>query len=137
MVNFPRLPFLYATYHLHSAQFGLPFLKYMDSDQISIKIKLLYSKISSNISPSKCKLKNPNWSLFSQLTESYMNTNKPLKLKLKIKNYIIHITESIINAANLPTGLINSSIKYNEVPWRNFEIKLSIKNKNRALKLFV
>lgn len=45
-----------------------------DSDHIPIRIELLYSKATSPTSSNKWKLKNPNWNLFSQLVEAYVNT---------------------------------------------------------------
>ncbi|KAF0710583.1 Uncharacterized protein FWK35_00031756 [Aphis craccivora] len=49
---------------------------------------------------------------------------------------VTHLTETIINAANLSIGKTKSSTAIPNVPWWNSEIKETIKNKNKALKTF-
>jgi exonuclease III len=102
------------------------------SDHIPIKIDLLSSKASLNKLPSRWKLKNTDWNLFSQMVEIYLNSNPPPPDD-PISNDVSHITNSIITAANLLIGKTKNS----KVPWWNPEIKLSIKNKNKALKVFI
>jgi len=106
-----------------------------DSDHIPIKIELLSSKTILPSSPTKWKLKNPNWTLFSQLVDVYVNTNPPTPND-PIENDVIHITSSIINAANIAIGKTNGTPNNRKVPWWNPEIKQSIKDKNTALKRF-
>ncbi|KAL4107464.1 hypothetical protein QTP88_017806 [Uroleucon formosanum] len=106
-----------------------------DSDHILIKIELLLSKTSPSASPAKWKLKNPNWTLFSQLVDIYVNTNPPTP-NGPIENDVTHITSSIINAENIAIGKTNGILNNRKVPWRNPEIRQSIKDKNTALKRF-
>jgi len=106
-----------------------------DSDHIPIKIELLSSKATSPSSPNKWKIKNPNWNLFSQLVEAYVNTNPPPP-NSPTENDVAHITNSITNAANISIGKTNGTLNKPKVPWWNPQIKLSIKEKNIALKRF-
>ena len=106
-----------------------------DSDHIPIKIELHSSKTTLSSSPAKWKLKNPNWTLFSQLVDVYVNTNPPTPND-PIENDVIHITSSIINAANIAIGKTNGTLNNRKVSWWNPEIKKSIMHKNTALKRF-
>lgn len=88
-----------------------------NSDHIPIKIKLLSNKTTPNTTPSlRWKLKNPNWNLFAQLTESYINTNPRPPLKNPIKNGVIHITESITIAANISIAQTKVTLNNPRVP---------------------
>ena len=106
-----------------------------DSDHILIKIELHSSKTTLSSSPAKWKLKNPNWTLFSQLVDVYVNTNPPTPND-PIENDVIHITSSVINAANIAIGKTNGTLNNRKVSWWNPEIKKSIMHKNTALKRF-
>jgi len=107
-----------------------------DNDHIPIKIDLFSSKAQLNKSPPRWKLKNTDWNLFSQMVEKYLNSNPP-PLDDPISNDVSLITNSIITAANLSIGKTNANPKTSKAPWCNPEIKLSIKNKNKALKVFI
>jgi len=53
-----------------------------------------------------------------------------------IEKDITYISESIINAAKISIGKTKVVTKNPKVSWWNPEIKISIQNKNRTLKLF-
>lgn len=76
---------------------------------------------------------NPNWNLFTQLIETNLSTN-PLPMDCPIYTDVTHITETIINAANLSIGKTKTSTAKPNVPQWNSLIKETIKNK--ALKTF-
>jgi len=78
-------------------------------------------------------MKYLNWCLFSQLSETNLST-KPPPMEFPIDTDITHISETIINAANLSIGKTKISAAKPYVPWWNSEIKEAIKNKNEALK---
>jgi len=66
-------------------------------------------------------------------TNLYMNpppTDGPIDI------YVTHISETIINAANLWIDKTKISTAKPKVMWWNSEIKEAIKNKNKALKTF-
>lgn len=71
-----------------------------DSDHIPIKMELLTHKTSPCKTLPKWKIKNPNWCLFSQSIETNLATNLP-PTDCPINDDITHISETIINAANL------------------------------------
>jgi len=98
-------------------------------------MELLTHKTSPCKNPPKWKVKNPNWSLFTQLIETNLSTNLPPR-DCPIDSDVTHITETIINAANLSIGKTKSSTAKPNVPWWNPEMKEIIKNKNKALKTF-
>lgn len=108
--------------------------KIYDSDHIPILMEILTSHNPDKTIPAKWKLKNPDWAFFNQLVEHNLeNYSGP---KLTIEDKITYITESITKAANIAIGKTNQKIKYTRVPWRNTDIKDSIKKKNIALKIF-
>jgi len=97
-------------------------------------MELLTSHNPTKTIPAKCKLKNPDWTFFSQLVEHNLeNYSGPL---ITIEEKITYVTEWIIKAANTAIGKTNLKTKYTRVPWWNTDIKDSIKKKNRALKTF-
>lgn len=98
-------------------------------------IELLLSKATLSTSAAKWKLKNPNWNLFSQLVEVYLNTN-PYTPNGLIKKVVIHITNSIIRAAKKAIGKTNGTSNNRKIPWWDLKINQFIMYKNSTLKRF-
>lgn len=96
-----------------------------DSDHILILMEYLTTSNPINTIPSKWKLKNPNWTFFSQIVE--LNLSKYSGPTSTIEEKITYITESISNTANIAIGKTNHKIKHTRVPWWNSDIKDSIK----------
>ena len=106
-----------------------------DSDHLPILMTLLSTKTLPPPSSYRWKLKNPDWSFFNTLVDSFMQEN-PQSDNSTIEDDIFFISESIIRAAEIAIGKTSNSIKRNPVPWWNDQIRESIKQKNKALKTF-
>ena len=106
------------------------------SDHIPIKISLTLPLDNMHLFyPLHWKIKNANWTLFSSLMDQ--NTTKlPPPSKENINTIVEDFTSLITNNARISIGRSQHKSLRPRVPWWNEDIKKSIKEKNKALKIF-
>ncbi|XP_025413600.1 uncharacterized protein LOC112685808 [Sipha flava] len=104
------------------------------SDHFPIIIKYL-SRTNDSTKGERWNLKNPNWSLYSELLEEEINNIKDVET-VDINTLVNTFTNSIIQTANLTIGKSTTNNRKLKVPWWNQKIKSAIEDKYKALKQF-
>ncbi|KAF0746227.1 putative RNA-directed DNA polymerase [Aphis craccivora] len=106
------------------------------SDHFPITIQILSrSDNSKNKTFERWNLKEPHWSLYTELLESEKDNIKNIDT-LSIDCIVKSFTDAITKTAELSIGKNKCKTKKPKVPWWNDEIKNAIKSKNKALNIF-
>ncbi|KAL4088962.1 hypothetical protein QTP88_024040 [Uroleucon formosanum] len=108
----------------------------ISSDHFPIILQILSrSDNSKNETPERWNLKDPNWTLFTELLELEIDNIKNID-SLNIDSIIKSFTDAITKSAKFSIGKNKSKAKQPKVPWWNDDIKNAIKSKNKALNIF-
>lgn len=101
------------------------------SDHYPIIIKLLDHKNNVTRRP-KWIIQKADWSEYYRLTGNVSEFSDDIDINQQVK----HLTDTIINAANLTIPSTSDNISRRTVPWWNDSVKLAIHTKRKMLKIF-
>ncbi|VVC43966.1 Endonuclease/exonuclease/phosphatase [Cinara cedri] len=113
--------------------------EYSTSDHWPIHLKILNEAPKIHL-PSRWRLKNPNWNLYSDIIAQNLN-EKPINLDLitnqiQINSTINTFCNIILETADKTIGKSNSHLKRKTVPWWNKDCNNAIKAYKKSLNKF-